>query len=319
MADNYRLPAMPSGDPGTGPLIRAIDNGTSLEQVVRIGGGANLANETGSLTAAQPLPGTVVAGGTSTGTADYSSMGNVTIAVFGAAHAGFTVVFEGSPDGGTNWFSLSAQDEVTNVGVRDVPIATNSARVFSLSLFGFNRFRIRASTRTSGTLSFVIAPGTLIIEPVVSAVASNPAGSQMISLTPANAGVATATTTEALATLIPTRNFVAAATSTTHVVTAGKTLRVLGFSAGFRGAAATATIAIITLRVNPAGAVAATSPIVAQIFLSVPATANSHVVGSASFGQFIEIPSGAGFGISTVLTTANAASVSWPTLNGIEY
>ena len=300
-------------------IASTTDGSGREEQHMRIAGGVTVANETGTLSAAQPLPGTAVAGGTVGGAADYSNVGNVTIAVFGAAHAGFTVVFEASADGGTTWFSMSAQDEITNVAVRDVPIATNGARLFSLSLFGLNRFRIRASARTSGNLSVVIDPGSIPIEPVVASVASNPPGSVPVSLTPANAGVATATTTEALASLVISRNFSAAAAATTQTVTLGKTLRILGFSAAFRGAAATATIAIITLRVQPVPPVVATSPIVAQIFLSVPATANSHVSGDVELGQFLEIPSGFGFGISTVLTTANAASVAWPSLYGIEY
>ncbi len=300
-------------------MASTTDANSREEQHIRIAGGAGPANEAGSLTAAQPSATTPVAGGTVGGAADYSSVGNVTVAVFGTTHAGFNVVFEGSPDGGTTWFSLTAQDEATNTQANTAAIATNGQRLFSLSLFGLNRFRVRASARTSGTLGVVIAPGVILIEPVLAAVMTNPAGSKPYSLTPANAGVATATTTEALASLIASRNLTAAATATTQTVTSGKTLRILGFAATFRGAAATATVAIITLRAVLTGTVTATSPVVAQIFLTTPAVANSHVFASLDLGQFIELPSGASFGVSTVLTIANTGSLAWPTIYGIEF
>ena len=136
---------------------------------------------------------------------------------------------------------MTAQDESTNVQAREPVIPTNGARLYSLSLFGLNRFRVSASTRTSGTLSVVIAPGAILIEPVVASVLSNPAGAQLVSYTAENAAYATSV---ALRSLVPQRNLTASAAATTHTVPAGKTFRILNFNASIRQGATTAAIAV---------------------------------------------------------------------------
>jgi hypothetical protein len=292
-----------------------------IQNHVRLAGGAGPANETGSLTAAQPTPGTPVAGGTVGGAADYSSVGNVTVAVFGAAHAGFTVVMEASPDGGTTWFSMSAQDEVTNTSVKDPAIATNASRLFSLSLFGLNRFRARASTRTSGTLSVVIAPGSFLIEPVVASVASNPAGATLLALETVPAGVGQATVTDALISLSGHRDVTTAVgAASAFTVPVGKTFRVLGFTAWARNGAATATVMQVRLRVNKTGAAVVTSPIAATLLMPL-----ANTVGASNrdaffpSSSFVELQSGWGFAVTAVLGVASAASIVGVSLYGIEY
>lgn len=308
------------------PQLLASTQNTSSEheQHIRIAGGAGPANETGSLTAAQPTAGSVVAGGTSLGTTDYASVGNVTVGVGGATHLGFTVVFEAQMVSGGDWYTLPAQDEVTNTNIISPAIAQNSVRVFSLSLFGFKFFRIRASTRTSGTLSFVIAPGTVLIEPVVAAVLSNPAGAQSFALY-APTGLALATTSETALAVTPSRNFVAAAAANSHAVTAGKTLRILGWGGTFRLGTAVTTpfpTAILNLRVNPTGAVTTTSPVVNQVVMTPTSTAiGSTASNIVTLGQFLEIPAGAGaqIGITGALITANASATCYPTLYAVEF
>lgn len=309
MANNYRLPVLPTGDAGTGPLISAIDDGTALHQQVRISGGAAPTSTTGSLA-------------TSTAdvtTGDVGVDNNVTVVLSGT-HAGFNVIFEVSPDAGTTWVPIvGSRLDGTGTESSSGVLTANSTRGWEFTLPAVNRFRVRATARTSGTLAVVIAAGAMPLEPVVNAIQSNPPGAQDFSLTPAAAGITVATTSEALVTLVPQRNLTASGTSTTHTVTAGKTLRIFGLSAAFKGVAAASTTCIVYIRAVLTGTATATSPIVAMLALSVPAVVNSAVSDFLSLGNFIELPSGASFAVSAVLTVANAASLLWPVVHGIEY
>lgn len=76
------------------------------------------------------------------------------------------------------------------------------------------------------------------------------------------AGVA-AVSTEALLSMVPVRDGVAAAGATSIAVTSGKRLRVQSILAGVRSSAATVLSGRVALRMNPSGAVTATSPIIA--------------------------------------------------------
>jgi hypothetical protein len=280
------------------------------EQHVRLAGGAGPANEAGTIS---------VVGGVVGGTTDYSSVGNVTIAVFGAAHAGFTIVLEASPDAGTTWFSMTAQDEATNTQAREPSIPTNGARLYSLSLFGLNRFRVRASARTSGTLSVVIAPGTALIEPVVAAVLSQPAGAQIASFTATNA-VGAVTTTEVLVPMAASRNLAApGAAVATQTVTAGKTFRPLGWQMSHISGAAVIARCTWSIRAVLTGTAAIGSPVVANAISQNPA-ATAGSVGSGPFvSSFPELPGGTSFAVSNILHIASAATTSTVSLWGLEY
>ncbi|HEY5447034.1 MAG TPA: hypothetical protein VIJ87_21725, partial [Pyrinomonadaceae bacterium] len=85
MADNLSVPVA-SGNATLATEDRAA--GGVHWQKVEVSG-ESLAVTNGSLTTS-----------TSTSAASVANMGNVTFALFGT-HAGFTVVFEASPDGGT--------------------------------------------------------------------------------------------------------------------------------------------------------------------------------------------------------------------------
>lgn len=76
------------------------------------------------------------------------------------------------------------------------------------------------------------------------------------------AGV-TAVTTEALLSLNVSRDGAATASATTVAVTSGKKLRIIGITAGVISTAAAVISARVSLRMNPSGAVAANSPILA--------------------------------------------------------
>src|SRR5215212_3770581 len=90
-----RLPETPAGDPGTGPNVAWFDDGTGLQNVARHAGVVPGPQVAGSITAAQPLPGTPIAGGTVGGTVDISHLGNVRVVVSGT-YAGVNLTFEAS-------------------------------------------------------------------------------------------------------------------------------------------------------------------------------------------------------------------------------
>lgn len=276
---------------------------------MRISGGAIPTATTGTITTAT--------GDVTTG--DVGVDNNVTLVVSGT-HAGFNAVFEVSSDAGTTWVPIvGARLDGTGTESSSGVLTANSTRAWVFTLPAVNRFRIRATARTSGTLAVTITAGAMPLGPVVNAIQANPPSSQDFSLTPAAAGITVATTSDALVTLVPQRNLTAAATSTTHTVNPGKTLRIFGLSAAFKGVAATSTTCIVYIRAVLTGTVTATSPIVAMLALSVPATANSHASDALPLGSYIELPAGASFGVSAVLTVANAASLLWPVVHGIEF
>jgi hypothetical protein len=293
-------------------IMESVTNAnTNEEQVVRLGGTFAVPATTGTITAsAQSVTATSVI-----------HAGNLMAMVYGT-HAGINLSFEGlmSAGGNTIWVPIPGirvdnSKPETTTGV----LTANSAQVWQFDVSGFDQFRVRSTAYTSGTLNVLIDPMVAWGEPSVSANIMNPPTAQLFSLTPANAGIATATTTEALASLVPTTDLGSGGASTTHLVPLGKTLRILGFQSSFRGVAATATVAIIQIKANKSGTVVTASPPAAQIQLTVPAVANSHQFASPNVGQFIELPGGTSFGITTVLTIANAGSLTWPSMYGILY
>lgn len=301
---------VPAQAQGTDQFISSDTNAsTELEQRIRIAGGVAPASTTGTITTSTS---TVTTG-------DVGVLNNVTVVIAGT-YAGVNVIFEVSPDAGTTWVPIvGARLDGTGTESSSGVIPANATRGWEFTLPAVNRFRVRATAFTSGPANVIIVAGSMPLEPVVNAILANPPGSQSFSLTPAAAGIGVATTTEALVTLVPQRNLTAAGTATTHSVTAGKNLRLFALSAAFKGVAATSTTCNIYIRAVLTGTATATSPIVAHLALSVPATANSHASGVVPLGQFIELPSGASFAVSAVLTVANAGSLLWPVVHGIEY
>lgn len=86
-------------------------------------------------------------------------------------------------------------------------------------------------------------------------------------------GGVTAVSTEALLSLVPVRDGTAAAGATSIAVTSGKRLRVQAIVAGVRSSAATVLSGRVALRMNPSGAVTATSPIIAILSMTQQAAA----------------------------------------------
>jgi hypothetical protein len=115
---------------------------------------------------------------------------------------------------------------------------------------------------------------------------------------------------EALLSLTGMKNYAAVtATTTPAVVTAGKVLRIMRFAATFV-ASATSVYAVFKLRVNTGGAVLVGSPILATIIVGAgtPATANSTNTEEASFPEGLEVPAGAGIGITAQTYTGTTAT-----------
>lgn len=143
------------------------------------------------------------------------------------------------------------------------------------------------------------------------------AGRTLFSAATVIAGV-TAVTVEALVTMVPTRAGVAAATATSQAVTSGKTLRITGINVGFVSTAAAVLSMRFALRMNPAGAVVATSPIL-RIF-AVPSGA---ALAQAGGSMDIEIPDGLEFSGTQQFGITQIGSVAtgtiWISVTGFEY
>lgn len=154
--------------------------------------GASYAPVTGNLTAAQPTPGTPVAGGT-VATGDIGLAGNVTVGISGT-YSGVSVVFEVSPDSGTTWYPAGAAREDTggNEGGIAFALPSNTTRLWTMAAPGFNRFRVRATAYTSGTAAVIILAGSYPFAETVTAIQAPLVG------TPAWANVPAATTSSTL-------------------------------------------------------------------------------------------------------------------------
>lgn len=307
ISNNFRLPATPAGDPGTGPLISSIDDGTAQHQNMRITGGAAPTSTTGTVTTAT----------SAVTTGDIGAFNNVTVVVYGT-YAGVNITFEVSPDAGTTWVSIvGSRLDGTGTEASTGVLPANTTRGWEFTLPAVNRFRVRATAWTSGTANVIIAAGSMPLEPVVNAIFTKPPYNQK-SYT--NANVAYAGVTEANPNLTPVTDGVAAAGAANFTVTAGKRLRIQTIYVAFKGAAATATQVNFNLRANPSGTVTNASPVLATLGAAVPATANSFVSQQLNLGpDGIEIPGGWNWGLFNVAAIANAASTVWSTVVGYEF
>ena len=143
------------------------------------------------------------------------------------------------------------------------------------------------------------------------------AGRTLFSAATVIAGV-TAVTVEALVTMVPTRAGVASGTVTSQSVTSGKTLRLTGINVGFISTAAAVLSMRFALRMNPAGAAVATSPIL-RIF-AVPSGA---ALAQAGGSMDIEMPDGFEFSGTQQFGITQIGSVAtgtiWISMTGFEY
>lgn len=144
------------------------------------------------------------------------------------------------------------------------------------------------------------------------------AGRAIVNAATAIAGV-TAVTTEALLALNVSRDGAATSSVTTIAVTSGKRYRVTGILVGLISTAAAVLAGRISLRMNPAGAAVATSPIMLTISLSQQAAA----LAQAGDEMYVPIPDGMEFsgtqqiGLSQVCSAITGTI--WASIIGYEY
>jgi hypothetical protein len=144
------------------------------------------------------------------------------------------------------------------------------------------------------------------------------AGRANVNAATAIAGV-TAVTTEAMLALNVSRDGAATASATTIAVTSGKRLRIIGVAMGVVSTAAAVISARISLRINPSGAVVATSPILLTVPLSQRAAALAQAGDEMAvmFPEAIEISGTTQIGLSHVASVATGTI--WASLIGYEF
>jgi hypothetical protein len=144
------------------------------------------------------------------------------------------------------------------------------------------------------------------------------AGRAIVNAATAIAGV-TCVTAEALLSLNVSRDCAATAAATSITVTSGKRLRVQAIVVGIRSTSAAVLSGRISLRMNPSGAVTATSPIIATVSLSQKAAA----LAEAGNELCVPIPDGVEFsgtmqfGLSQVCSAITG--VVYASIIGYEY
>lgn len=287
------------------PLVATLGAGT--QNVGNFYGG-DQTNVSGQITAAQPNPGTAVAGGTVGGTTVLDKANNVGVTFSGGGGAaGSVVIFEASDDSGVTWFQVPMQDEMTNSAVLSYTVTAGATRAFTCSLGGMNRFRVRCTAFVASSTPLVrIDPGTLAYEPIVSAVSSKPPTQVLATF---RALQVAAVTTEALVSLTPNRGGTDGAAAAAHSPSAGRTFRVQGVSLQVRNTTTAAVVPVeVYLRAVPSGTVTAASPPLATTGTANPA-ATLNTMGFASLPLDVDIPPGWSFGLSHVSrNTVNATN-----------
>lgn len=132
------------------------------------------------------------------------------------------------------------------------------------------------------------------------------------------AGVA-AVAVEALLSVVPVRDGTAAAGATSITVTSGKRLRVQAIVASARSSAATVLSGRVVLRMNPSGAVTATSPIIAILSMTQQAAALAEAGDTCvvSLPDGFEISGTQQIGLSQVCS--GTGGVIYASIVGFEY
>lgn len=254
-----------------------------------------------------------------------------------------TVQFEGTVDG-TNWVPING---VFAGGTAPGPTITTNG-VIRVTPGGLASFRVNATAWTSGTATITMRAGqgtggTFLNQSlpvganVIGSVNATPpaitkgtqaangvttqdlhnAGRAFVNAATAIAGV-TAVTAEALLTLNVSRDAATVAAVTTIAVTATKRLRITGLSVGLISTGATVLSGRFSLRVNPAGAAAATSPILVTIPVpSGAALAQAGGQATIMFPEAIELSGTMQCGITQVCSAITGTV--WASLIAYEY
>ena len=144
------------------------------------------------------------------------------------------------------------------------------------------------------------------------------AGRVIVNAATAIAGV-TCVTAEALLALNISRDGAATASATSHPVTAGKRWRITGMIVSARSTGATVLSARVALRMNPAGAATATSPVIAIASMTQQAAALAEAGDTRvlTFPDGIEISGTMQVGLSQVCSAITG--VVYASLIGYEY
>ena len=285
--------------------------GTERGLIVRsINSGGGFSSQSGTALSAS--------GSTSTATG-LGAAGSVTLSMKG--NYGFTTtpptyIFEGSDDTGTTWYPVAMVREDTNIAENTGTLAASQSRSWTYAMGGFDQIRARVTAwgTPGGTITTKWSPGGDYYEPTV---LQNP--SQRVQYTCAIIND-TMTTTDAVRTfLVQTRDFVSTGATTTCAVTAGKKLRLTGWTMAVKAPSTTAVGGMYTLRVNPTGAATVTSVVVAQIACGLIGTQVAHAADSAE----ASFPDGgielSGIQQFTVSGIGVASAGYYLTLYGYEY
>lgn len=263
---------------GSGKMIAARSYTESSNTVYAQAGyiATDAAATTGNITTAT---GTFAATGLGTAT------GNLTLSVHGTY--GFTTtpptyILEASDDTGTTWYSITGIREDTGVQEQTGTLAANTSRSWNIAVPGYDQIRIRMTAwgTPTGTIVAKATPGGVLYEPTATHIPNQRVQFQCVISND------TMTTTDAVRTnLIAVRDYVAAAAANTITITAGKKLRLTGWTMAVKVPSTSAVGGLYTLRVNPTGAAVVGSPAVAQIAAGLIGTqiAQNATSVSASF------------------------------------
>jgi hypothetical protein len=209
---------------------------------------------------------------------------------------------------------------VTQSGTWNIgSVTTLPALVAGSALIG----KVGIDQTTPGTTNAVVATGPTLTKATQGATGFsvqklNDAGRAIVNAATAIAGV-TAVTTEALLALNVSRDGAATASATTIAVTSGKRLRIIGVTASIISTAAAVISARISLRLNPSGAAAATSPILVTLSLTQQAAALAQAGDTCviMFPEAIEISGTMQVGLSQVASVVTGTI--WASLIAYEY
>jgi len=112
-----------------------------------------------------PVTGAITAS-SQTVAADVTQASNLMIFVTGT-FTGHNCTFEGSIDGGTNWFGIQAVRSNSNtIELVTGVIATGHAYAWELSVNALTNFRVRATAHASGTANWRFTLGSFATEPI---------------------------------------------------------------------------------------------------------------------------------------------------------
>lgn len=126
-----------------------------------------------------PVTGSITASA-QTVSADVSSASNVMAYVTGT-FAGHNCTFEGSIDGGANWFVVQAvRSNANTIETTTGVLGAAPAYAWELSVNALTNFRVRATAHTSGTANWRFTLGSYATEPIPAAQIS---GTQPVSFT----------------------------------------------------------------------------------------------------------------------------------------